>query len=182
MASTGDVKTDVLVQFSHVSWYSEVQRDDLKVPFGLNFIHPLFIITAPSHSNKGWMLKIGFSKHLSSLQSNTPKKCSRVAGYIPSENAIFLLVTHQRIATLAVCFLLNLFSCFHELSKQTCSHFFWRFTICDTCFIIFQNIFAPCVKAILSQGKRLYSARYKQSSRYSARYKQIKASHILGSI
>lgn len=79
----------------HVSWYSEFLRDDLKVPFGLNFIHPLFITTASSHSNKGWMLKIGFSKHLCSLQSNTSQKCSKVAGYILSENAILLLVTHN---------------------------------------------------------------------------------------
>lgn len=98
----------------HVSWYSKVLRDDLKVPFDLNCIHPLFITSASSHSNKGWMLKIGFSKHLCSLKSNTSQKCSKVAGYILSENAVSLLVSHQPINTSAVfvsysiCFPLSL--------------------------------------------------------------------------
>lgn len=93
----------------NILWCSEVQRDNLRVSFGLNSIHMWFIITTASHSKEGWTLKIGFSKHPCFLQISISQKCSEVATDIPSGNTTFLPVIHQPTATSGVVFFFPLF-------------------------------------------------------------------------
>lgn len=134
----------------HVSWYSEVLRDDPKVPSGLNFIHPLFITTAPCQSNNEWMLKIQFSKHLCSLQSkHFTKNAPRLLVIFCQKMQSFFLRPINPLPLQLYLFPPQFVFLLPWTKQETCSYLFWKSTICDTDLIIFQNISAPCVKAIL---------------------------------
>lgn len=149
----------------NILWCSEVQRDNLRVSFGLNSIHMWFIITTASHSKEGWTLKIGFSKHPCFLQINISQKCSEVAADIPSENTTFPPVIHQPTATSGAFVSHFLFSSSLELSEKACPHFYWTFTFLWHLISILPEHFCftcqdKCVKTILLQGKRLYADVY----------------------
>lgn len=135
----------------NILWCSEVQRDNLRVSFGLNSIHMWFVITTARHSKEGWTLKIGFSKHPCFLQINISQKCSEVAADILSENTTFLPVIHQPTATSGAFVSHFLFSSSLELSEKACPHFFWTFTFCDTWLVFYQNIFASRVRINVSK-------------------------------